>query len=45
MHLVVQSNSKKDLNYALRDCINRVKNITYLNKVKWSIDIDPIDYD
>ena len=45
MHLVVQSNSKKDLNYALRDCINRIKNITYLSKVRWSIDIDPIDYD
>lgn len=45
LNLIVQAENKKKLNYIFSDCIPLIKNIPYSNKIRWSIDIDPIDYD
>ncbi len=45
LNLIIQAKSKAKLNYAIKDCIPSIKDIPYSNKIKWTIDIDPIDYD
>ena len=45
LNLIVQAENKKKLNYIFSDCIPLIKDIPYSNKIRWSIDIDPIDYD
>ena len=37
----MQAENKK-LNYIFSDCIPLIKDIPYSNKIRWSIDIDPI---
>ena len=43
--LIIQAKNKSILNYAIKDCIPLIKDIPYQNKVRWSVDIDPVDYD
>ena len=45
LNLIIQAKSKAKLNYAIKDCIPSIKDIPYSNKIKWTIYIDPIDYD
>ena len=45
LNLVIQAKNKMKLNYAIRDCIPLIKDIPYSNKIRWTVDIDPIDYD
>ena len=45
LNLVIQAKNKKKLNYVIKDCIPSIKDIPYSNKIRWSVDIDPIDYD
>ena len=45
LNLIIQAKSKAKLNYVIKDCIPSIKDIPYSNKIKWTIDIDPIDYD
>lgn len=45
LNLVIQAKNKSKLNYVIKDCIPYIKDIPYSNKIKWSVDIDPIDYD
>ena len=45
LNLVIQAKNKTKLNYVIRDCIPSIKDIPYSNKIRWTIDIDPIDYD
>ena len=45
LNLVIQAKNKSKLNYVIKDCIPHIKDIPYSNKIKWSVDIDPIDYD
>jgi len=45
LNLIIQAKNKSKLNYAIKDCIPSLKDIPYSNKIKWTIDIDPIDYD
>ena len=45
VNLIIQAKSKAKLNYVIKDCIPSIKDIPYSNKIKWTIDIDPIDYD
>ena len=45
LNLIVQSQTKGELNSILKDCIPAIKNIPYQNRIKWTIDIDPVDYD
>ena len=45
LNLIIQSQTKSKLNLVLKDCIPTIKNIPYQNRIKWTIDIDPIDYD
>ena len=44
-NLIIQANNKGSLNMVLKNCIPILKNIPYSNKIKWSFDIDPIDYE
>jgi len=44
-NLIIQAKNKSILNYAIKDCIPLIKDIPYQNKVRWSVDIDPVDYD
>jgi len=44
-NLVIQTKNKAMLNYAIKDCIPLIKDIPYQNRVRWSVDIDPVDYD
>ena len=45
VNLVIQAKNKTKLNYVIKDCIPSIKDIPYSNKIRWSVDIDPIDYD
>ena len=45
VNLIIQAKSKAKLNYVIKYCIPSIKDIPYSNKIKWTIDIDPIDYD
>ncbi|MAZ80044.1 MAG: primosomal protein N' [Gammaproteobacteria bacterium] len=45
LNLIIQAKNKSKLNFVIKDCIPHIKNIPYSNKIKWSVDIDPIDYD
>ena len=45
LNLIIQAKNKSKLNYVIKDCIPYIKDIPYSNKIKWSVDIDPIDYD
>ena len=45
LNLIVQAENKKKLNHIFSNCIPLIKDIPYSNKIRWSIDIDPIDYD
>tara|TARA_Y100001980_G_C14520310_1_gene295582 strand:- start:522 stop:1283 length:762 start_codon:yes stop_codon:yes gene_type:complete len=45
LNLIIQSQTKSKLNSVLKDCIPTIKNIPYQNRIKWTIDIDPVDYD
>lgn len=45
LNLIVQAKSKAQLNYVIKDCIPHIKDIPYSNNIRWTIDIDPVDYD
>ena len=45
LNLIIQATNKAKLNYVIKDCIPYIKDIPYSNKIKWAVDIDPIDYD
>ena len=45
LNLIIQAKNKTKLNYVIKDCIPSIKDIPYSNKIRWSVDIDPIDYD
>lgn len=45
LNLIIQSKSKAKLSNVIKDCIPCIKDIPYSNKIRWTIDIDPIDYD
>ena len=45
LNIIIQAKNKSKLNFVIKDCIPHIKDIPYSNKIKWSVDIDPIDYD
>ena len=45
LNLIVQAKNKAQLNYVIKDCIPHIKDIPYSNNIRWTIDIDPVDYD
>ena len=45
LNLIVQAKNRSKLHHAIKDCIPYIKNIPYYNRIRWSVDIDPIDYD
>ena len=42
-HLILQAKSRPELHHTIKQILNDVQNNESLNKVRWSIDIDPID--
>ena len=42
-HLILQSKSRPELHAAIRQIIHQSQQNEWLNKVRWTIDIDPID--
>ena len=43
-HLIIQTNSRTDLNKFAQDIIHHLSSWKEAKKVKWFFDIDPIDY-
>ncbi len=44
MQLFFHASTRKDLHQCLEFCLNRIRNSLYVNRVKWSLDVDPIDF-
>jgi len=42
-HLIIQAKSRKDLHRAILQLLSLISNNELQNKVRWSLDIDPID--
>ena len=42
-HLILQSKSRKELHIAILQLLNAIPNNEWQHKVRWSLDIDPID--
>ena len=42
-HLILQAKSRPELHTAIRQIIEQSQQNEWLNKVRWTIDIDPID--
>lgn len=42
-HLIIQAKSRKDLHKAILLLLNQIPNNEWVSKVRWSLDIDPID--
>lgn len=42
-HLIIQSRSRKHLHIAITELLSTIANNEWQSKVRWSIDIDPID--
>ena len=43
-HLVLQASTRTDLNSLLQDLINQLSNSKSSNKVRWSVDVDPVEF-
>ncbi|WP_026301311.1 primosomal protein N' [Colwellia piezophila] len=42
-HLIIQAKSRKDLHRAILQLLIQIPNNEWLGKVRWSLDVDPID--
>ena len=42
-HLILQSKSRKELHVAILQLLTAIPNNEFHHKVRWSLDIDPID--
>jgi primosomal protein N' (replication factor Y) len=42
-HLIVQSKNRKHLHMAINQMLQLIPNNEWQSKVRWSVDIDPID--
>lgn len=42
-HLIIQAKSRKDLHRGILQLLTQIPNNEWLSKVRWSLDIDPID--
>jgi len=42
-HLIIQAKTRKNLHLAILQLLNQIPNNAWQSKVRWSLDIDPID--